>query len=108
MPRIQTTLASLLLLSTAGVATAGDIKAGQTKAAVCSVCHGANGIAMMAEAPNLAGQQAIYLEEQLRNYRSGKRNHEVMTVMAKALSDKDIDDLVAWYAAIQIEVTLPK
>ena len=62
----------------------------------------------MVEAPNLAGQPSAYLEEQLRNYRSGKRSHEVMGVIAKALSDKDIDDLAAWFSAIQIEVTLPK
>ena len=62
----------------------------------------------MVEVACLAGQPSAYLEEQLRNYRSGKRSHEVMGVIAKALSDKDIDDLAAWFSAIQIEGTLPK
>jgi len=108
MPRIRTFLAFLVLIGAAGLASAGDPKAGQTKSAPCSVCHGHNGISMMIEAPNLAGQQSIYVEEQLRNYRSGKRTHEVMNVMAKPLTDKDIEDLAAWFSAIQIEVTLPK
>lgn len=87
---------------------AGDAKAGKTKAVQCSVCHGTDGLSKMVEAPNLAGQPTVYVEEQLRNYRSGKRNHEVMGVIAKALSDKEIEDLAAWFAAIQIEATLPK
>lgn len=74
----------------------------------CVVCHGQNGISTMAEAPNLAGQPAIYIQEQLRNYRSGKRTHEVMTLMAKPLTDQDIEDLSAWYSAFRVEVTAPK
>lgn len=72
------------------------------------MCHGQNGIATMVEAPNLAGQSAIYTQEQLRNYRSGKRTHEVMTLIAKPLTDQDIEDLAAWYAAFRVEVTTPK
>lgn len=58
-------------------------------------------------APHLAGQPAVYLEEQLRNYRSGQRRHEVMAVVAKPLSDADIADLAAWYASIRVEATPP-
>ena len=108
MRPLEFAIVALALLVLNSAANAGDLKVGKTKAAQCSVCHGANGISMMAEAPNLAGQQAIYLEEQLRNYRSSKRSHEVMNVMAKSLTDKDIDDLVAWYSSMQLEVTLPK
>ena len=54
--------------------------------------------------PHLAGQPEVYLVEQLRNYRSGKRHHEVMSVIAKPLSDQDIEDLAQWYASLQIRV----
>ena len=95
---------SLFMLQSASGA---DVNAGKAKAAQCAMCHGMNGISMMAEAPNLAGQNLIYLQEQLRNYRSGKRPHDVMSLMAKPLTDKEIDDVSAYYSAIKIEVTLP-
>jgi len=62
----------------------------------------------MPNAPNLAGQPEIYFADQLRQFRSGRRASEVMTVIAKPLSDRDIDDLAAWYASISIEATLPR
>jgi cytochrome c553 len=73
----------------------------------CSTCHGVNGISMLPNAPHLAGQPQIYLVEQLKAYRSGKRSNEVMSVIAKPLSDADIDALAAWYAAIKFEVKSP-
>ena len=73
----------------------------------CATCHGANGLSTLVNAPHLAGQPAIYFAEQMKAYRSGKRQHEVMNVIAKPLSDADIDALAAWYASIKIEVKLP-
>ena len=87
---------------------ADDIAEGRAKAeAACALCHGPNGIATMPSAPNLAGQQAIYLSEQLKNYRSGKRHHEVMTYIAKPLTDAEIAQLAAWYSAIKVNVEAP-
>jgi cytochrome c553 len=91
-----------------GAAIAADPVVGRTKAnAACAVCHGPNGMSMMPNAPHLAGQPAIYLVEQLKNYRSGKRAHEVMAVIAKPLTDAEIEDLAAWYASLQISVQAP-
>lgn len=88
-------------------AAAADPQAGRAKAAACAVCHGQAGISTLPNAPHLAGQPAIYVEEQLRNFRSGKRASEVMNVVAKPLSDADIADLAAWFAAIKVEATPP-
>ena len=88
-------------------ASAADAKAGRTKAQPCSVCHGATGISTLPDAPNLAGQPEIYLSNQLRSYRSGERRHEVMSLVAKALSDDDIADLAAWFSSIRIEAKPP-
>ena len=55
-----------------------------------------------------AGQSEIYLREQLRTYRNGRRSDEVMAVMAKPLSDADIENLAARYAAIEVTVKAPK
>lgn len=96
----------MLLLAAAlpGAALAGDPATGRLKANSCAVCHGANGMGATPDAPHLAGQPAVYLVAQLRAFRSGARKHEVMNVMAKPLSDDDIDNLAAWYASFQIEV----
>jgi cytochrome c553 len=84
---------------------AQDVQAGKARAGMCATCHGPLGLSQLPNAPHLAGQPAIYTVEQLKNYRSGKRQHEVMSVIAKPLTDQDIDDLAAWYASIQISVT---
>lgn len=99
-------VAAALILSAASLpvqVAAEDINAGKQKAQSCVMCHGANGIAQMPGAPNLAGQPANYVAEQLKNYRSGKRSNEIMNVIAKPLSDDDIGNLAAWYASIKIE-----
>ena len=59
---------------------------------------------MAPDAPHLAGQPALYLSTRLRAYRSGARRHEFMNVIARPLTDADIDDLVAWYSSLQISV----
>jgi cytochrome c553 len=97
-------LTLLCVVAAAGAATAADLDAGKTKSAACAVCHGPQGLSTLPNAPSLAGQPQIYLSEQLKNYRSGKRTHEVMSVIAKPLSDAEIDDLSSWYASLKIEV----
>lgn len=101
-------LVALIVLSLAWAAAgAADPQAGRAKAAACAVCHGQAGISTLPNAPHLAGQPALYVEEQLRNYRSGTRRHEQMSVVAKPLSDADISELAAWYASIRIQATPP-
>jgi cytochrome c553 len=85
-----------------------DIQAGRAKARTCTVCHGELGIGTLPNTPNLAGQPEIYLAEQLKAYRSGKRSNEIMNVIAKPLTDAEIADLSAWFASIAIEAKPPK
>jgi cytochrome c553 len=95
------------LAAAAGAAHA-DPAAGKTKARACAVCHGNLGVAAAPETPHLAGQPERYLAEQLKAYRSGKRQHEVMSLMARPLSDDDIRDLSAWFASLTIEAKPPQ
>lgn len=88
-------------------ALAADVKAGQIRSAACAVCHGPQGLSMQPAVPHLAGQPEIYLIEQLKAYRSGKRANEVMGVIAKPLTDTEIENLAAWYASITLRVELP-
>lgn len=104
--RILLLFTALLGLAPATV-SAADLKAGRQKAMQCGVCHGTNGIAVNPDAPNLAGESSIYIEKQLKAFRSGTRQNEQMTIMAKDLSDTDIADLAAWFAAMKVSVTLP-
>ncbi|HUO53281.1 MAG TPA: cytochrome c [Rhodoblastus sp.] len=64
----------------------------------CAPCHGADGVARDAEAPNLAGQNEIYLYNQLRAFRSGRRPHKEMLYMSRQLSDDDMRALAAYFA----------
>ncbi len=100
--------AALVVLALWGVGTAQarDPVAGQKLAGMCAACHGLQGLSTLPNAPNLAGQPAIYVAEQLKNYRSGSRKNEVMTIIAKPLTDEQIDDLASWYASIQISITV--
>ena len=77
---------------------------GRQKAGPCAVCHGLLGLSTVPDAPNLAGQPALYVASQLRAYRGGTRSHEVMSLMAKPLSDGDINDLAAWFASLKVTV----
>ena len=64
-------------------------------------------MAVLPEAPHIAGQKASYTAAQLQHYRSGERKHELMTVVSQSLTDQQIADLAAWYEAIQVEATVP-
>ena len=92
------------LVATLPASAWANAEAGKLKARACTVCHGPMGIATLPQAPNIAGQPEGYLVEQLKAYRSGKRANEMMSLMAKPLSDEDITDLAAWFASIKVEV----
>ena len=104
--RVRLALALLLLPFAAHAA--GDPAIGRKTAATCSLCHGIDGKAKVPDAPNIGGESPIYLERQLKAFRSGERRHEQMSVIAAGLSDQDIKDVVAWYSSIKVEMTLPK
>jgi len=79
--------------------THGKAADGATKSAVCTACHGPNGNSTNPEWPRLAGQNAVYVAQQLRLFRSGVRNNPVMKPLAAGLSDQDIDDLAVYFQA---------
>ncbi len=68
-------------------------------AEACAACHGSDGVGLLPEFPTLSGQHADYIEQALRAYRSGARQHPVMNAMAAPLKDADIDALADYFAA---------
>ena len=103
-PLRGTTVALLAALFALSPALAADVKAGRAKALACQACHGLDGLSKVPDAPNIAGQTEGYLVTQLRAFRSGDRKNEAMSVVAATLSDADIDNLAAYFAAIEIKV----
>jgi cytochrome c553 len=83
---------------------AGDVKAGRMKAQMCQACHGMDGLSKTPDAPNIAGQTEQYLAAQLQAFKTGIRKNDAMSVVAPTLSDADIDDLAAYFSAIEISV----
>ena len=77
----------------------GKAASGETKAALCSACHGPQGNSVNPDWPRLAGQSAVYIAEQLKLFRAGLRDNPTMKPLAAALSDQDISDLAVYYEA---------
>jgi len=99
-------LAFIVGAATDGLA-AGNATAGKQKALMCQTCHGLDGKAKIPEAPNLAGQSEIYLVKALNDYRAGARKNDMMSLVAPTLKDNDIEDLAAYYSAIEVTVGPP-
>ncbi len=75
----------------------------------CQTCHGADGGGVAAAGfPRLAGLDAGYIEQQLLNFRSGKRSNPVMQPIAISLSKKEVPLIAAYYAALPIPVSTPE
>ena len=79
--------------------TGGSAQAGAGKAAVCGACHGPGGNSSNPEWPKLAGQHAAYTYHELLELKSGARKNPVMNAQAAPLSDQDMRDLAAYFAA---------
>jgi len=99
---ILITAAGLLMVNTA--MAQGNAAAGEAKTPLCASCHGPNGNSQIPTNPNLAGQNAAYLIKQLNDYKSGARQDPTMTAMVAGLSEQDILDIAAYYAAQQSTV----
>jgi cytochrome c553 len=90
----------------AGVAYAGNAAAGKEKAKACAACHGADGNTPISpDIPKLAGQNADYLVKSLQGYKSGTRKNPVMAPMGSNLSQRDMEDLAAYFSSQQGLVT---
>jgi cytochrome c553 len=92
-------------LLTSGAALAGNAAAGKEKAKACAACHGADGNNPIADNPKLAGQQADYIVKALQGYKSGARKNTIMAPMGSNLSQRDMEDLAAYFSSQQGLVT---
>lgn len=77
---------------------AADSNMGQTKAAACGACHGADGNSAVATFPKLAGQNPRYIVKQLQDIKTGRRVVPAMTGLLDNVTEEDMQDLAAYYA----------
>ena len=91
--------AALSCKSGGGAKPAGDLATGKALAKNCSTCHGETGTGANPAWPDIAGQQAVYLANTLKAFRAGLRKDPMMAGVVRGLSDADIANLAAYYAA---------
>lgn len=88
--------------------TAGTPPAPIEAVETCLSCHGENGIVIGEDVPNLAGETVMYLDTQLKAFRTGKRPSDVMGPMASDLSNADIRLLSDWFSKISLKAEIPE
>ncbi len=86
------------------VATLGPGQDPENAPEACIACHGADGIAQIEDAPNLAGETVMYIDTQLKAFRTGKRTHEVMSAIAAEMTNDEIRAVAEWYSSVGFEV----
>lgn len=86
-------------VETVRLVKSGDAAKGKKLHEDCSGCHGPAGDVDTPDIPNLAGQNALYLYKQLQDYKSVSRSSPIMGEAVVTLSDRDMSDLAAFYAA---------
>ena len=100
---VKLVAAGLMLATCAAAYADGDAAAGSHKNTMCQGCHGISGyktaFPSVYSVPKLGGQHAGYIVRALQAYKSGERSHPTMRAIAAGLSDTDMADLAAYYAA---------
>lgn len=87
------------LAAVSAQAQEGSVEAGRTKSGTCAACHGVDGNSVTPDWPMLAGQHASYIVRQLRAFKNGERTDVTMKPFADLLSDQDVLDVAAYFAA---------
>lgn len=99
MNKLALVFSTVLALVSTHTLAAGDIAIGQAKAATCIGCHGVNGNSVVPSFPKLAGQSEDYLLKELKDFKSGARIDAMMAGIVAALSESDMQNIAAYYAA---------
>lgn len=98
---MRKTISVLAMAVVSGTGWAGgDPVVGQQKAQACAACHGTSGVSAyeQTQAPIIAGQYADYIVRALKDYKSGERDNAVMKGMSANLTERDMEDIAAYYA----------
>ena len=88
-------------------ASAHDPVAGESKAQICLTCHGKGDTVQGIGTPIISGQYLDYLVEAMKSYRSGVRSNPIMAGFMANLTDRDIEDIAAFYAREESKLFTP-
>jgi cytochrome c553 len=95
--------AAPLVSAQQAAAPAGNPDAAKPYISMCTGCHTIPGyqasFPKVYHVPKIGGQSAKYIEAALTAYKNGERNHPTMKAIAAGLSEKQIADIAAYYAA---------
>jgi cytochrome c553 len=98
-------IAGALSVISAPSLAAGDPVAGKDKAIICAFCHGVDGkqeIPLWAGGvAKLHGMDEHQLLTELMDYRYGRRVHPMMQLVILPYSDKDLEDVAAYYSSLK-------
>ena len=89
------------VLSCSHAGAAPDALAGKVKAQACAACHGEGGVSSLPGFPHLAAQPQLSIFYQLLQFRDQRRKGGGMEAIAATLSEQDMRDIAAYYAALQ-------
>lgn len=64
---------------------------------MCIACHGVDGSNRYGSIPNLKGQNAAYMVEQLKQFKSGQRQDKTMSKVAKLLTEKQMQQMANYF-----------
>jgi cytochrome c553 len=77
----------------------GDVERGRAIAIECFACHGKDGNAPSPINPKIGGQHEKYLVLALKEYKNGGRKESLMRGAVLKMTDQEIEDVAAYYAA---------
>lgn len=95
-------------VSTAVAAPPSVVTQGKGAAIACESCHGIDGGGnAQAGFPVLAHLPQLYFTKQIADFKSGKRSNSIMTPIAQALSDQNVELAANYYAGLARPVIRP-
>jgi cytochrome c553 len=80
---------------------AAQAQSAAERLAQCAACHGRDGNSSIPGTPSLAGQPALFIENQLVLIREGIREVPAMAQALKGMKDAEIRQLASHYAALK-------
>ena len=107
---VSTIIAKIIIKITAVAAIAAVLNAPaqaqgaqpniESKAQMCNACHGQNGVPLDPKTmPIIWGQQVYYMAKSLHDYKTGEREHPVMSAIARGLQLNELRPMAAYFAA---------
>lgn len=96
-------MAAVLFAASAGSVSAQGVNPqARSLAATCFTCHGTDGRSVGGVPPALAGQSKVYLIQQMKDFRDGKRPATIMHQQAKGYTDQEIELIASYFASVSV------